>query len=206
MEELQEIKPIFVAYKGKFLDTSVLLEELNKRCPENGKVCYECRIFGGETIFMGKILAKRNPDPNYMDEPYFDPYYDVFSVGAVDANDLKTCITRKTSPKVHSVSTDIYSILGAKMYQEVDYIHFSSAMFDTAKRELIAGVTIPNNDDNHLFYGYTKSIRELVFSNSKDLLKTVCDVTREMNNKSYMVNGKLVEFTPMQEEKQKKLV
>ncbi len=194
MENIQGVKPIFIACKGKNLDSSGLLEELNKMCPEEGKVCHECRTFGNETLFMGKILARTNPDPNYMDEPYFDSYYEVFSVGAVDAKDLRNCITRKTSPKVHSISTDAYSILGAKMYQEADYLHLSSVMFDTVRNALIAGVTIPSDDYNHLYYGYTKSFGELIFSNSRDLLSSLCDVTYEMSNKSYMVNGKLVEF------------
>ena len=55
--------------------------------------------------------------------------------------------------------------------------------------EMIAGVTEPNNKYTHLYYGYTSKNRELMYSNSRELLEEFCSEVIEMDNNTYMKNG-----------------
>lgn len=175
----------FVACFGVGDNFEKVDEFMNNLCPsgyKNEKVCFNNNYFA--KIGYGV---------------YYDESAKVCCVGGYPEGEMenvnaffiaKNGFTRSFTAS--KIPYELYCKFGEKMLEKVEnfyfHFHFCFVIIDR-NGNIIAGVTEPNNDYTHLFYGYTKEMKKLMFSNNQDVLKNFCDEIIEMDNYSYMLNG-----------------
>lgn len=91
---------------------------------------------------------------------------------------------------------DAFDDYKENMFKELGKnMHFCAVFWNTKENSYIAGVTEPDNEFNHLYYGYTKRSHELMFSNYLPELETYCSETHEIPSNSYMKDGVIYSFS-----------
>lgn len=104
------------------------------------------------------------------------------------------------------LSLTALSIIIEQMYKEYEcdmfkilskYMHFCAVIFDDSSYSFIAGVTTPNNSHTNLYYGFTSSNHELIFSNCIDVLEQFCGKVYKMKDNTYMLRGKTHKFASL---------
>lgn len=175
----------FVACFGVGDNFEKIDEFMNNLCPsgyKNEKVCFNNNYFA--KIGYGV---------------YYDESAKVCCVGGYPEGEMENVnaffIAKNGftwSFTASKIPYELYCKFGEKMLEKVEnfYFHFHFCfVINDRNGNIIAGVTEPNNDYTHLFYGYTKEMKKLMFSNNQDVLKNFCDEIIEMDNYSYMLNG-----------------
>ena len=175
----------FVACFGVGDNFEKIDEFMNNLCPsgyKNEKVCFNNNYFA--KIGYGV---------------YYDESAKVCCVGGYqegEMEDVNAFFIAKNgftySFTASKIPYELYCKFGEKMLEKLEhfYFHFHFCfVINDRNGNIIAGVTEPNNDYTHLFYGYTKEMKKLMFSNNQDVLKNFCDEIIEMDNYSYMLNG-----------------
>lgn len=178
----------FIAYFGKKISRTNISNEL-KNCCSNGD--FKVKTMVGEDVIFSKVVEN-----SYISDR--DPHYesDILTVNGYNQGEIeRVCkelrwygITDKD--QYHRITNYLFKDISTSMFKFLSkYMHFCSVIWDKRNNSLIAGVTEPNGTYTHLYYGYTNEDKELIFSNSEDILKKFCSEIKEMPNNSFMKDG-----------------
>ncbi len=193
MKDTKQSGQYFIAYSGTEISHDNIISALKSICPKEYTV-------KKETI-GNTILAKISHNEYIYDrEPYYHEYAGLVSVSGYNQDEIKIANIKSFNSWYYISDPDHYHFLiprkygihGTRMFKELkDYMHFCSVIWSRANNTLFAGVTKPNNQYTHLYYGYTKQKHELIFSNNENILNEFCDEITEMQENTYMKNGEL---------------
>lgn len=181
----------FIAYKGNEYNSGEILRALMGICPMDYAVYNDNR----DDCVFAKI-GINIPDDN---EPYYNSEDDILTVSGYNIEELERTIKvfkydYHCSSLSHLFLNFMYVDYKTKIFKELaNYMSFCSVILD-GDDNIIAGVTEPNGKYTHLYYGYTKKKRELMFSNDEKILMNFCDEIHEMPNNTYMKNGILYDL------------
>ena len=183
----------FIAYHGDDVSKDEIEVELRKRYRSSEQTV---KMEGNHGETFGKIVLS-----SYVDDR--DPYYDntsgVTSVNGYNQTEIGRMINNYdlgiTDDDQYSRATNyMYRKFGNRMFKKMENLHVCVAIYDVRKGELLAGVTEPNNQYTHLYYGHTSPNHEVMFSNNEELLKEFCNDVVEMPSNSYMVDNQLYDL------------
>lgn len=183
----------FIAYHGDDVSKDEIEVELRKRYRSSEQTV---KMEGNHGETFGKIVLS-----SYVDDR--DPYYDntsgVTSVNGYNQTEIGRMINNYdlgiTDDDQYSRATNyMYRKFGNRMFKKMENLHVCVAIYDVRKGELLAGVTEPNNQYTHLYYGHTSPNHEVMFSNNEELLKEFCNDVVEMPANSYMVDNQLYDL------------
>lgn len=182
---------IFIAYRGTEFSHSEIINTLRRRCPSGYTVNYK----ESDDLIFAKIVYE-----DYMEDrdPNWNNVRDILTVNGYNQNEIaRAC---NTFPNYELYDHESYQCITNFMYSDYkdsmfkklsEYMNFCSVVYDLNNDSIIAGVTEPNSEYTHLYYGYTKQNYELMFSNDEKILERFCNEITEMQENSYMKNGKL---------------
>lgn len=181
----------FVVYKGTEIDIKKIYDLLRYKCPPGYKVNYKA----GDNLIFAKIVYASYAEDR---DPKWDNYNGILTVNGYNQDEIKTAneelsvYSIEDPDKYHYITNLMYIDIGTNLFKELKkYMHFCTVIWDRNDDLLIAGITEPNNEYTHLYYGYTKIKKELMFSNDKSILENFCDEIIEMSKNTYMKNGEL---------------
>ncbi len=183
----------FVAYKGNDLSLYDLDSRLKKK---NGSSSdYTVKTYNNDRVLLSKIVNREYQNDR---DPYDDRNGNCFVSGYVN-EDLKRMIDSigadiTDSDRYHTVLSELYNDYGLDMFDMLARrnVHVCTVFY--ADGELVAGVTTPNSPLNHLYYGFTEENNELVYSNSEEYLKEVCNEVHELEENTYIKGGHKYRF------------
>ncbi len=191
MEDYEKSGRYFIAYQGREFSYEDIIRKLDSICPYNYSINHK------EISNKGIIFAKIVHD-SYMEDrdPFWNSNNKILTVSGYNQDEIAK--VNEESRKYHLDDSDRYQRIINYIYRDYKYkvfkelsnnMHFCSVIWDANEEELIAGVTTPNNEYTHLYLGYTKMNREIMYSNSEELLTSFCDEIIEVENNTYIVNG-----------------
>lgn len=189
----------FIAYQGDELNPFDVINELRKIRPND----YVVKDYIRKNVVFAKLvtnnchLMQMDPLPyNYGVIPIFVSGYDINDMVKVYLN-LDNSFNEKTIKKdyyaeSHILLRELYEKHGVGLFNELKgKLDFCTAIWDEVTNSFIIGVTKQSNQYNHLYYGYTKEKKELMCSNSESILRRFCNDVKNMDDYSYMINGKI---------------
>lgn len=198
MENTKKDELIFIAYKGTEISSSKIIITLGNRCPQGYSVNYKT----GNNLIFAQIV-----NDIFMEDraPFWNSDSGILTVNGYNQNEIESACMHfsnygiNDSDKYQRITNFMYSDYKNNMFKILSkYMHFCSVVYDRNSDSIVAGVTEPNCEYSHLYYGYTKKNHELMFSNDGTILEQFCNEITEMQENSYMKNGK---FYTLDEEK-----
>lgn len=191
MRNTEKSGQIFIAYKGQEYNYNDICSALSRNCPNFYTVKYKT----DSDLIFAKIVYD-----NYIEDR--DPHYNsntrILSVNGYNQDEIERACSEFSkygiddSDKYQRITNFLYGDNRESMFKKLSqYMHFCSVIYDINKGSIIAGVTKPNSQYTHLYYGYTKMNHELMFSNDESVLKSFCDELYEMDENTYMKDGEL---------------
>ena len=191
MANTEKSGQIFIAYKGNEIRRNEIQNALERRCPSNYTVNYKT---GGNLIFA-KVVYNNNTEDR---DPHWNSDSGILTVNGYNQDEIERAIRNFSSygiddsDRYQRITNFMYIDYKANMFRKLgEYMHFCSVVWDRNSDSIIAGVTEPNSEYTHLYYGYTKQNYELIFSNDETILEQFCDEITEMQENTYMQNGEL---------------
>lgn len=177
----------FIAYIGEDIDVEDLSTALDKKTPTN----YTVRETKNYNMYFGKIVYDEYV--NYRD-PFYDSNNKVLTVSGFNKTEIQNACDKmyniNDSDCFHRIINYLYHDVEIQVFKKLsDYMHFCAIIYDERKKALIAGVTTPNNEYTHLYYGFTDKNKEIIFSNNEDILKEFCSQVYEMEENTYVENN-----------------
>lgn len=152
-------------------------------------------------IFARIVYSPEEPIPNPFynekQEPYKNNYGDMV-VSNYNESEFMNCRVEDgySITNEYKYLIDKYQHLDTDIFKELsNKLHFCAVIYDKLSSSLIAGITTPSNENNHLYVGKT-CLNELVYSNNKKLLKRFCleKTIKELPNETFMKNGILYDL------------
>lgn len=191
MANTEKSGQIFIAYKGNEIRRNEIQNALERRCPSNYTVNYKT---GGNLIFA-KVVYNNNTEDR---DPHWNSDSGILTVNGYNQDEIERAIRNFSSygiddsDRYQRITNFMYIDYKANMFRKLgEYMHFCSVVWDRNSDSIIAGVTEPNSEYTHLYYGYTKQNYELILSNDETILEQFCDEITEMQENTYMQNGEL---------------
>lgn len=185
----------FIAYKGSEISKDSILKALKGICSKQFVVKYE---EGNEVIFAKIVYREDYSDPCWND------FGEILTVNGYNMDEIERANQAYSSfginnPYVyHLITSYMFEKQGTDMFECLrPYMHFCSVIceYEVVKGAVLtAGVTEPNSEYTHLYYGYTNKNRELMFSNKASVLEQFCCEIKEMPSNTYMRDGILYKF------------
>lgn len=203
MESYEKSGQIFIAYKGREIDHSRIIRILNGKCPNN----YTVNRKTGDDLIFAKIVYD-----NYTEDrdPHWNGDYGILTVNGYNQDEVQRACRNFSSygiddeDRYQRITNFMYRDYKANMYKRLsEYMHFCSVVWDRENNSMIAGVTEPNSQYTHLYYGYTKRNNELIFSNDEGVLEEFCEEIHEMDKNTYMRDGEIYTLEGEKVEKDK---
>lgn len=191
MEDIEKSGQIFIAYNGREVSHDRITRALNDKCPYNYTVKYKT----GDNLIFAKIVYD-----NYTEDrdPHWNGDNGILTVNGYNQNEIqRACINFSTygiddSDRYQRITNYLYRDYKTNMFKKLsDCMHFCSVVWDRNSSSMIAGVTEPDSQYTHLYYGYTKRDNEIMFSNNEEILQQFCDEIIEMDNNTYMKDGEI---------------
>ncbi len=181
----------FIAYKGKEFSYEDIINALKEKCPSG----YTVNFKTVDNSIFAKIVYDtyvEDRDPNwYRDRG-------ILTVNGYNQNEITSAKIHfnnygiNDSDRYHCLITYMYDDYQTDIFKKLStYMHFCSVIWDRDSNTMVAGVTEPDCQYTHLYYGYTKQNQELIFSNNENILEEFCDEITEMQENTYMKNGEL---------------
>lgn len=181
----------FIAYKGRDLSAREIVENLDRR---NRSSDFTVKLIENGDLKFAKIVLSSYQNDR---DPYRDENGNTFVSGY---NQEEMGRTIRLLPyditdddRYHTLITELYNDYGINFFNKIDSNHFCTVISDN-DGSLIAGVTTPNSQFTHLYYGYTHTNNEIVFSNHEGILNGICHDVKEMPENTYMKNGRIYNF------------
>ena len=211
---IYEVDEVFSRESGRYFiagtNINIYLQNMLERIVPKG---YKLKFKSVDDCKFVKIIwepAKTKTDPIDNDNN------DLF-VSGFRQFELENAVRAFQNPDYDSYSYDtfkcvnlfsyMYEKYGIAMFKMLsEYMHFCTVIYDYNNKCLIGGVSVPNSDFNHLFYGYNTNGDDKAFSNHPGLLGRFCTHIIEIPNNTYMINGELHSFGKTEEEKLKELL
>lgn len=191
MENTEKSGQIFIAYKGQEYEKDDIYSALYRICPIN----YTVKRITGNNLIFAKIVYNSYTEDR---DPHYNSRTEIISVNGYNQNEVERACRYFSkygiddSDRYQRITNCLYADSRENMFKELSqYMHFCSVIYDNNSEDIIAGVTEPNSKYTHLYYGFTKRDREIMFSNDEDILQQFCDEVHEMNKNTYMKNGEL---------------
>lgn len=191
MANTEKSGQVFIAYKGTEFRKSEIENALNRICPSNYTVRYKTR----DDLIFAKVVYN-----DYIEDrdPHWNGDNGILSVNGYNQDEIERANRNFSnygiadSDRYQRITNFMYKDYKTNMFKKLsDYMHFCSVIYDHNSNSIVAGVTEPNSEYTHLYYGYTKQNKELMFSNDENILVQFCDEIVEMSENTYMKNGKL---------------
>lgn len=190
MEYSEKSGQIFIAYQGNDISADNIVSALSERCPRNFTVMRK----KGDGLVFAKIVYGAYVEDR---DPFWNAYRGVLTVSGFNQNEIEKAVINSEyrddlsdRDKSHQIINLLFCNYGNQVFKNLsNYMHFCSVIWDRNTDSLIAGVTEPNSNYNHLYYGHTKENKDFIFSNNKDILYLFCSEVMEMENNTYMQNG-----------------
>lgn len=181
----------FIAYKGNDVKKSELEDALARICPSN----YRVKRFGDDNLFFGKIVYNEFLDDR---DPYWNQRNLILTVNGYNQQEIARANEHFSSYRItdydqyQRLTNFVYCDEGPNIFKRLSpFMHFCSVIYDARRDKLIAGVTEPNSDYTHLYYGYTRENGEVMFSNNRFILDDFCEDIKEMEPNTYMIDNTL---------------
>ena len=180
----------FIAYEGSEFSPNEITSELNKTCSSS----YSVKNFKSDD---GLVFAKQVYD-NYLGDrdPYWNSNTKIGTVSGYDQNEIAAANNEyysytkiDDSDRYHVLINMLYKDCGIDVFKKLSKcgMHFCSVIWDDKSEELVAGVTEATDQYTHLYYGYTKSNGEVMYSNDADTLKAFCNDIKEVPSNTVIV-------------------
>lgn len=196
MEDYERSGKTFIAYKGSEFNQTEIVRCLEAICPTQYKV--KTIVRNQSNLVMAKIVYNSYKEDR---DPYFLSNRTIAVSGYCQSEIEKTIKASEFSiddpDKYHLLINALYVEKELNLFKTLnEYMHFCTVIWDEPKQKLIAGVTIPksNNRNTHLYYGFTKKNKEVIFSNDQNILYNFCDEVKEMQANTYMVDDIIYNF------------
>jgi len=185
---------IFIAYKGIEYSVNDIKRALNKKCPSDYTVRTVVR--DDYNVVLAKVVYESYSGDR---DPSLSTYTRIGTVNGYNQGEFENVVREYSQynitddDKYHLLVNYLYKDFGCDVFKKLsnEDVHFSSVIWDERANKLIAGVTKPNNNYTHLYYGYTKEKNEIMFSNDQDILNQFCINVQEMAPNTYMCNSEL---------------
>ena len=191
MENTEKSGQIFIAYKGQEYEKDDIYSALYRICPTN----YAVKRISDNNLIFAKIVYNSYTEDR---DPHYNSRTGILSVNGYNQNEVERACRKflkygiAVSDRYQRITNCLYADSRENMFKELSqYMHFCSVIYDSNSKDIIAGVTEPNSKYTHLYYGYTKRDREIMFSNDASILLQFCDEVHEMDKNTYMKNGEL---------------
>ena len=191
MENTEKSGQIFIAYKGQEYEKDDIYSALYRIHPTN----YTVKRIPGNNLIFAKIVYNSYTEDR---DPHYNSRTGIMSVNGYNQDEAERACGKfpkygiNDPDRYQRITNCLYADSRENMFKELSqYMHFCSVIYDNNSGDIIAGVTEPNSKYTHLYYGYTKSNNEIMFSNDEDILQQFCDEVHEMNKNTYMKNGEL---------------
>ena len=191
MENTEKSGQFFIAYKGQEYKKSDVYRALNRIRPS----CYTIKCKTINDSIFAKIIYNNytvNKDPHYNSRE------GILAVNGYNHNEVEIACRNLPGYGFDSfnmyqrITNNLYYAFRENMFKKLgQYMHFCSVIYDNKSGDIIAGVTKPDSKYTHLYYGYTKGNKEIMFSNDEDILQQFCKEVHEMDENTYMKNGEL---------------
>lgn len=188
MEEYERSGQIFVAYKGNEINLNDIVEKLEEK---NRSYNYVVKKITKNNVLFAKIIYKTYPEDR---DPHFEE--SIITVNGYNQSEIEKAVENLKystcdEDRMQRLTNYLYREYNTDMFKKLKQqrMHFCTAVYDGRTDELVAGVTIPNNEYTHLYHGYTPENKEIMFSNSKEFLEYFCDEVHEMAENTYFKNG-----------------
>ena len=183
----------FVAYRGDDVSSEDIEMELRNRCRSSDQTVKVVKNHG--ECFAKMVLSSYTDDR----DPYFEAGSRVTSVSGYNQAEMARLnntfdLGISDEDQMSRVTNFMYKRFGNKMFKKMGSSHVCSVIYDTKSEELMAGVTEPNNQYTHMYYGFTSPNNEMMFSNNEEVLKEFCHDIKEMPSNSYMVDKQLYDL------------
>ena len=183
----------FIAYRGDDVSAEKIEMELRNRCRSSEQTVKVVKLHGG--CFAKMVLSSYTDDR----DPYFDSSSRVTSVNGYNQAEMARLngtfdLGITDEDQISRTTNFMYKRFGNRMFKKMNSLHVCAAIYDDKTEELIAGVTEPNNQYTHMYYGYTSPNNEIMFSNNEEILKEFCHDVNEMPSNSYMVDKQLYDL------------
>ena len=181
----------FVAYKGNDLSRREIREQLERK---NRSSDFEVKIIDeGDMIFAKTVLSSYQNDRDPYQDGRGSTYVSGYNQEEVSRALRTFSIEIGDEDKYHALFIELYNRYMLNMFRKLEDIHFCTVIHDDCG-DMIAGVSTPNSQYTHLYYGYTSPNNEIVYSNNEDILKNLCHDVKEMPENTYMKRGKTFNF------------
>ena len=180
----------FVAYKGRDLSKQEIINMLERK---NRSYDFTTKVIeNGDAIFAKTVLEsyQNDRDPYQEGQRLFVSGYNQEEMGR-KIKIFEYDITDED--RYHTLIAYLYRSSMLELFKKIEDTHFCTVIRDD-EGNLIAGVSTPNNQYTHLYYGYTSEHHEIVFSNNEDILNSLCQDVKEMPENTYMYDGTLYNF------------
>lgn len=191
MANAEKSGQIFIAYKGNEIRRSEIKNALVRRCQSNYTVNYQT----GDNLIFAKVVFNSYTEDR---DPHWDNYSGILTVNGYNQDEIERANENFSSYKIKDsdrhqrITNFMYRDYKTNMFRKLgEYMHFCSVVWDKNSDSIVAGVTEPNSEYTHLYYGYTKQNHELMFSNDETILEQFCNEITEMQDNTYMKNGEL---------------
>lgn len=189
MEDNRKSGQYFIAYKGRELKFNNIVRALREICPNDF-------ITKKETIGSEGVIFAKNVYNEYIEDR--DPYYysdsGILSVNGYDQNEFVQAnrifddYRIDDSDRLHRLTNYLYKDYREKLFRKLKSTHFCSVIWDEKSKQLVAGVTEPDSEYNHLYYGYTPKNHEIIISNNEEVLEEFCEEVIELPENTYIMN------------------
>lgn len=147
---------IFIAYKGIEFSAFDITKALERRCPSNYTVNYKT----GDDLIFAKVVYS-----NYVSDrdPHWDSESGILTVNGYNQYEIERAVRNFSNygiddeDRYQRITNFMYRDYKTTMFKKLsEYMHFCSVILDNNSGSLVAGVTEPNDEYTHLYYGYTK--------------------------------------------------
>lgn len=190
MENNENYEQLFIAYKGAYDKDRKIQKRmrffLGERLSNSRDytIKYESDCFGDSMIEFAKIIPKR-----LYGEPRVEIPEHTITVSGYRPDEAFGNTMKALEDFSFNVSGS-YLQHKSSVFRELSNLHFCSVFWDPQKDAIVAGVTEPDCEYAHLYYGYMGDGNDFIFSNYEDVLKDFCIEVYEMPKNTYMENGK----------------
>ena len=183
----------FVACKSKQYNNIIVKDQLDMLCPDG----YTVKTYNDTNIFLAKIvyseyIEDRDPYKNYDSNIVAVSGFDQKEIE--EANDLYSDYGESDYDRKHSIINKMYKDYNENVFSALRHkIDFCSVIWDKYNKKLVAGVTDGNNTYSHLYYGYDND-SNIMYSNSEEILSSLCDKVYELESNSYMTDNTIYDL------------
>ena len=203
MENIEKSGQIFIAYKGREVSYDSITSALKDKCTCN----YTIKSRTEDNLIFAKIVYDKY---SYEKDPDWNENDGILTVNGYNQNEIQTACKNFSTYRIvdsyryQKITNYLYRDYKTNMFKKLsDCMHFCSVVWDRNSGSMIAGVTAPNSQYTHLYYGYTKRDKEIMFSNNEEILRQFCNDIYEMEENTYMKDGELFTLDGEKYEKDK---